>query len=250
MVTRYLQYFKQVQNLFDLEFFFNKLPSRAHSAAGMEIAVLSGLPFWEDGEDALFNDDDDPYLGNDENNPQYSLADDGADGPYRNQLAEQVTQRLALDKKHKNQLINELDSMKDLFDALAKRMKAQELHLDISKATQFLQETIQTNFMNLVFVLGQIRDSHCFKHDAQKEIHAINSMFKLFSHQDDTKITYNNGFHVNHAATGTNRINLDECETKPDYTNFYKCTQGLLFEQVLAPTEFNLLQSLQTTQHV
>ena len=123
MVTRYLMYFKQVSNLFDLEFFVNKLPSRAHSAAAMETSVLSGLPFWEEGEDALFNDDD-PYNDNDENNPQYSLADDGAEGPYRNQLAEQVTQRIALDKKHKNQLINELDSMKDCFDALGKRMKA------------------------------------------------------------------------------------------------------------------------------
>jgi len=47
-VVNYLMYFRQLQNLFDLEFFFNKLPSRSHSMAGLEQAVMSGVPFWEE----------------------------------------------------------------------------------------------------------------------------------------------------------------------------------------------------------
>lgn len=45
----YLFYMRQFQNLFDLEFFANKLPSKSFSIAGLEQSVLSGSPFWEDG---------------------------------------------------------------------------------------------------------------------------------------------------------------------------------------------------------
>ncbi len=44
---KYLFYFRQLQNLFDLEYFRSKLSSRAHSMAQLEMAVNSGAPFWE-----------------------------------------------------------------------------------------------------------------------------------------------------------------------------------------------------------
>jgi hypothetical protein len=51
-----LQYFKSIRNIFDLEFFSNKLASSAFTIANVEKMVLSGVPFWEDGDDALFDD--------------------------------------------------------------------------------------------------------------------------------------------------------------------------------------------------
>jgi hypothetical protein len=37
--------------------------------------------------------------------------------------------------------------------------------------------------------------------DAQKEIQSINDLLGLFSHLDDNKVTYTNGYHVNLATT-------------------------------------------------
>ena len=56
--VHYLSYFKSISNIFDLEFFTNKLGSSAHTMANVEKMVLSGVPFWEEGDDALFGDMD------------------------------------------------------------------------------------------------------------------------------------------------------------------------------------------------
>ena len=45
---------------------------------------------------------------------------------------------------------------------------------------------------------------------------------RLLTHRDDEKVTYTNGFHVNHAVTSTNRMSLDENPFRPDYDNFFK----------------------------
>jgi hypothetical protein len=68
----YLYYMRQFQNLFDLEFFANKLPSKSFSIAGLEQSVLSGAPFWEDAADE--NDvSSDEYLDNTNvNSPMYA----------------------------------------------------------------------------------------------------------------------------------------------------------------------------------
>lgn len=55
-IVNFLQYFKSIRNIFDLEFFNNKLASSAFTIANVEKMVLSGVPFWEDGDDALFGD--------------------------------------------------------------------------------------------------------------------------------------------------------------------------------------------------
>ena len=51
LIYKYLFYFRQLQNVFDLEYFRSKLSSRSHSMAQLEIAVNSGTPFWEITED-------------------------------------------------------------------------------------------------------------------------------------------------------------------------------------------------------
>jgi hypothetical protein len=52
-----IYYFRNLHNLFDLEFFCNKLPSKTRSIAGLEHHVSCGLPFWEEGDDAIFGGD-------------------------------------------------------------------------------------------------------------------------------------------------------------------------------------------------
>jgi hypothetical protein len=51
-----LQYFKSISNIYDLEFFANKLASSANSMYNFEKISLSGVPFWEEGDDSLFGD--------------------------------------------------------------------------------------------------------------------------------------------------------------------------------------------------
>ena len=43
----------------------------------------------------------------------------------------------------------------------------------------------------------------------QKEILSINEMIYKLSHQNDMKITYNNGFHVNYAITSIDRVSVE-----------------------------------------
>lgn len=49
-------YFKSISNIYDLEFFTNKLSSSAISICNLEKMVLSGVPFWEEGDDSLFGE--------------------------------------------------------------------------------------------------------------------------------------------------------------------------------------------------
>ena len=67
---------------------------------------------------------------------------------------------------------------------------------------------------------------------------------RLLTHRDDEKVTYTNGFHVNHAVTSTNRMSLDENPFRPDYDNFFKAVQPVIDEEGLNPTEFTLLSGL------
>ncbi len=41
-------------------------------------------------------------------------------------------------------------------------------------------------------------------------MHEIRHTIKLLNHQEDTKITFKNGFYINTAITATSRISLDE----------------------------------------
>jgi hypothetical protein len=104
-----LRYWKSVGNILDLEFFINKLGSTAFAMANVEKMVLSGVPFYEDGEEALMagsdsgdseEEVDTPKKGGDVNK-----FDDGGHKPLKNVLAGQVAEKIAREKREKNQLI-------------------------------------------------------------------------------------------------------------------------------------------------
>ena len=58
MVFKYLSYFRNLQNLFDLEYFRSKLTTRSHSMAQLELSVNSGVPFWEANLEPVHNLED------------------------------------------------------------------------------------------------------------------------------------------------------------------------------------------------
>jgi hypothetical protein len=94
-----------------------------------------------------------------------------------------------------------------------------------------------------------LQDLHGSAGTCQKEMHEIRHAIKLLTHQEDTKITFTNGFHINTAVTATSRISLDENCYRPDYNNFYKCTQPVIDEQGINPAEFNLLAGIYLGKH-
>ena len=51
-----MQYWKSVSDIFDLEFFWNKLSSSSFAMMSLESNVKCGLPFWEE-ESTDFNMD-------------------------------------------------------------------------------------------------------------------------------------------------------------------------------------------------
>ena len=55
-LPQFFQYFKMISNIFDIEFFTNKLGSSANTMSNLEKNVLSGVTFWDDGDDSLFGD--------------------------------------------------------------------------------------------------------------------------------------------------------------------------------------------------
>lgn len=83
-------------NLYDLEFFQNKIGSQAETMAEAERFVLSGLPFWEEGDEALFtNNDDDLRIPSESGTPSSSQLG------YKNLLAGKVIERMGKEKKFK-----------------------------------------------------------------------------------------------------------------------------------------------------
>jgi hypothetical protein len=44
-----------VSNIFDIEFFTNKLGSSAKTISNLETMVLSGVTFWDEDDDTLFS---------------------------------------------------------------------------------------------------------------------------------------------------------------------------------------------------
>lgn len=89
-----------------------------------------------------------------------------------------------------------------------------------------------------------MQDTHATAGTALKEMQQVKEVTRLLSHQDDVKVTYTNGFHVNQAITNTGRIPLNESPFRPDYDNFFKAVQPVIDEQAMNPTEFTLLSGL------
>ena len=54
-----------------------------------------------------------------------------------------------------------------------------------------------------------MQDNYFKDRKGQNEILSINEMIYKLSHQNDMKITYNNGFHVNYAITSIDRVSVE-----------------------------------------
>ena len=94
-----------------------------------------------------------------------------------------------------------------------------------------------------------MQDTHNEKGTARKEMSQVKEVLRNLSHRDDEKVTYTNGFHVNHSITATSRISLDENVYRPDYDNFFKCVQPVIDEEGMNPTEFTLLSGLYLSRY-
>ena len=77
----------------------------------------------------------------------------------------------------------------------------------------------------------------------------IRELCRKMSRQDEYKVTYTNGFHVNQAVTTTRRICIDENPFRPDFDNFFKCAQPIIDEEALNPSEFTLLAGTYLTKY-
>ena len=94
-----------------------------------------------------------------------------------------------------------------------------------------------------------MQDAHGMAGTALKEMHQIRDVYKMLAHQDDQKVTFTNGFHVNQSITHTSRIALDENPFRPDYDNFFKAVQPVIDEEAMNPTEFTLLSGLMLSRY-
>ena len=118
--VKYLRYFKAISNIFDLEFFTNKLASSAQSIANVEKMVLSGVPFYEESDDALFGNMDDDESASEEEKPptpkeqkrpmkpggkrkpnEVHKFDEDGHKPLKNILALKVAEKIADEKREK-----------------------------------------------------------------------------------------------------------------------------------------------------
>jgi len=102
------------------------LTSNAKTLADLEKSVLSGLPFWEISEEELMAGNSDERTG--------LIADLG----YKNQLAVKVVERMALEKRYKMTLNQDVEAVKDKFASIEKVMTRLELNGNIERAAQFL----------------------------------------------------------------------------------------------------------------
>ena len=179
----------------------------------------------------------------------YADQSDAVDSKYRNLLSRKVAARIADEKKAKMKLLQEIEQIKEKFNEWGDHMRNLELDKNLRHAGDFLNQLVQQTYYSLVLVFMSMQDSHGAKGTALKEMHQIRELMRKLCHRDDEKVSYTNGFHVNHAITSTGRISLDESLYRPDYDNFFKMVQPVIDEEALNPTEFTLLSGLYLSQY-
>ena len=218
-ICQFLSYWKSIANIFDLEFFVNKLSSSAQSMSNVEKMVLSGVPFYEEGDDTLFADgpieeeeeeaapevtprnDFNPKSGRKRKQKEEDRFDEGGHRPLKNVLASKVSEKIADEKREKMQLVQDLEGIKDLFVEYSEIMNKQEMASSITRASAFMQEMHHLKFYGVLSILYQMQDSYFKDKKGDKEILFLNDVIMNLSHQNDLKITHNNGFHVNRSLT-------------------------------------------------
>jgi hypothetical protein len=172
-VVRFLRYWKQVSNIFDLEFFMNKLASSAFVIANVEKMVLSGVPFYDDeGDDSNFVSDLEENESDQEEEDAAAKKkagvgkagrrstkmsdnkfDDAGHNPLKNVLATTVAEKLAQEKREKMQLMTDLEGIKDKFVAYQAIMRKQEMQSSLHRAEAFLGEVHGTVFYSILYTL-------------------------------------------------------------------------------------------------
>lgn len=158
-----LSYFKSLSNLLDLEFFTNKLASSAFTMANVEKMVLAGVPFWEEGDEALFaalNDDDEDEERKTSPGDEADRFEDGGHRPLKNILATTVAERIAKEKREKMQLLQDLEAVKDRFLVYESIMNKQEMSTSLPRAATFLNDLHHINFYAVLFILHQMQDNY------------------------------------------------------------------------------------------
>lgn len=128
-VLRFLRYWKQVSNIYDLEFFTSKLASSAFAISNVERMVMSGVPFYEDdGEENNFMSDIEEDASNDDEGARRRPREDNrfdqaGHNPLKNVLANIVAEKIAQEKRDKMQLVTDLESIKEKFVGYQNTMK-------------------------------------------------------------------------------------------------------------------------------
>ena len=70
-----------------------------------------------------------------------------------------MIKKIELRKKHKVQLVSELDGIKDLFKGWQQRMRALHLHSDIMASANFLNQLVQQSFYSILTALQAVRQT-------------------------------------------------------------------------------------------
>lgn len=173
--------------------------------------------------------------------------DEGGHKPLKNVLATKVAEKIASEKREKMQLLQDLEGIKDQFVEIEVIMKKQEMGGNINRAAQLLQDIHYIKFYGVLFILFQMQDNYFKDKKCQKEILFINDVIQKLSHQQDLKIAYNNGYHVNYAVTALDRMDIDANVFKQDYDSYFKAMQPVIDEEALNPPEFNLISGIYLT---
>jgi hypothetical protein len=98
--------------------------------------------------------------------------------------------------------------------------------------------------------LQSVRENLARSGEGQKELQSLNDLLSHFSHTDEAKVTYLNGYHVNLAVTQTSRVSLDSHTHRPDYHSFFLATLPIMDEAQLNPSEFNLIRGIYTANSI
>lgn len=161
---------------------------------------MSGMSFWESPVDI----DHSPY-------------------EHDNKHAHAVVVKMAHDKKFKIKLMTELDHIRDQFNLWETQMAKLQLKQDIHQAGLFLNELAHLSYNSTLVGLQTVQQMFVRAGQAEKENQAVSALLSLFSHTNDAKVTYCNGFHVNHAVTALARISIENnVVQRPDYNSFYQ----------------------------
>lgn len=111
----------------------------------------------------------------------------------------------------------------------------------LQRATIFLNEQHSIRFYSVMNILYQMQDNYFKEKKGAKEIAFINEAILALSHQQDLKVTFHNGFHVNYALTAKQRVPIDSSVYHQDYDNFFRASQPIVDESALDPPVFNLV---------